>query len=55
MDEKIPECCGGHVEIYELSGDGGGDWVCHCYYCWDGTTPQPTREAAIDAWEKECT
>lgn len=55
MDEKIPKCCGGKVEIFELSGKGRGDWVCHCKNCWEGTTPQPTRELAIAAWEEECT
>ena len=54
MDKKIPECCGMPVVIFELSGKGKGDWVCHCMCCWDGTTPQPTREAAVEAWEEEC-
>ena len=57
MGEKweVPECCGGSVEIFELSGKGKGDWVAHCKNCWDGTMPQPTKEAAVEAWEKECT
>lgn len=54
MDEKIPECCGMPVIIFELSGKGRGDWVCHCKNCWDGTTPQQARDAAIEAWEREC-
>lgn len=54
IEEKIPECCGMPVEIFELSGTVKGDWVAHCKHCWDGTTPQPTRAAAIEAWEREC-
>ena len=55
-EEKIPECCGMPVEIFELSGKGRGDWVCHCKNCWEGTwsTSQQTRDAAIEAWEREC-
>ena len=55
MDEKIPQCCGDPVEIFELNGKGKGDWVCHCINCWEGTTAQPTRDAAVEAWENECT
>ena len=55
MGKKIPECCGETVDLYELNGKGRGDWVAHCPHCFDGTMPQPTREKAIEAWEKECT
>ena len=51
---KIPECCAMQVAIFELSGIGKGDWVAHCTRCFDGTMPQPTKEAAIAAWDKEC-
>ncbi len=54
MDKKIPECCGSPVEIFQMIKTGEGGWVCHCMCCWDGTTPQPTREAAMEAWEEEC-
>lgn len=54
--KNIPECCGMPVEIFELCGKGKGDWVAHCKHCWDGTwsTSQQTRDAAIEAWEREC-
>lgn len=54
MDEKIPECCGMPVIIFELSGKGRGDWVCHCKNCWDGTMPRQSKEEAIKAWYEEC-
>ena len=53
--KNIPECCGGPVEIFECNGRGKGDWVAHCKHCWDGTTAQPTKEAAVEAWYEECT
>ena len=52
--KNIPECCGMPVIIFELSGKGRGDWVCHCKICWEGTMPQNSRDAAIEAWEREC-
>ena len=53
MDERIPECCGEPVSVFPMCGES--DWVAHCKHCWDGTMPQPTREAAIVAWQEECT
>ena len=53
-DEKIPECCGQPVEVFEFV-EGCGEWVAQCAHCRDGTTTlQTTREAAIKAWEREC-
>ena len=54
MDKEIPKCCGSPVEIFQMIKTGEGEWVCHCKNCWDGTTPQQTRDAAIEAWEREC-
>lgn len=56
MDEKgkLPQCCGEPVSVFPMCC-GESDWVCHCKNCWDGTMPQPTRELAIEAWDKECT
>ena len=53
--DKIPECCGSPVKIFQI-GKGlvnEGEWICICINCWEGTSPYPTREEAIKAWEEE--
>lgn len=52
---ETPECCGTPVEIYPWwNSDGSHDWVAFCLNCWTSITPQSSREAAIEAWERKC-